>query len=329
MNHVFLIGNGFDRNLKLKTSYLDFYDYYFECEDPEDEIVRSLRESIKIDKKKWSDLELRLGKYAKNINSYNELQSAIFDLVYHLRKYLENIEESTDYSKYSGKLLLNDLVNPERVLSAKHQKEIREFKAKFSGNQVVQIEILSFNYTKTIERVLENKYRKVEISKSANQRFVLRGIEHIHGYINERLILGVNDVAQIANEELRDNQEYVELLSKPQHNEQLGHLRDVYCLQRISQATMIYVFGSSIGETDKLWWEAIGRRVGQNCCLVIFYRAKYTDGNELLLEIHRGREVVNRFLSLSDLDENQKSNARKYIFASTTKDLFKLGVSST
>ena len=29
MKILFLIGNGFDKNLGLPTSYLEFYDYYF------------------------------------------------------------------------------------------------------------------------------------------------------------------------------------------------------------------------------------------------------------------------------------------------------------
>ena len=32
MNITFIIGNGFDLNLDLKTKYIDFYNYYFSIE---------------------------------------------------------------------------------------------------------------------------------------------------------------------------------------------------------------------------------------------------------------------------------------------------------
>ena len=52
MNITFLVGNGFDLNLKLDTRYTDFYKYYIE-HDPKD----LLSESIRNDFEMWSDLE--------------------------------------------------------------------------------------------------------------------------------------------------------------------------------------------------------------------------------------------------------------------------------
>ena len=324
INTVFLIGNGFDRNLELKTSYLEFYDYYLKQDASNNKVVSNLRKNIKTNKKTWSDLELRLGTYTDNIHSLEELEVAIFDLVGHLRAYLEKIEKSTDYSCFSREKLLKDLANPERVLLPSHQRSIREFKNKFSGNQFVQVQILTFNYTRTVENILEGKFKNIEIAKTGNQTIKLKGIEHIHGYVDQRLILGVNDINQISNSSLREIPECVDLLAKPKHNEQLGHLKDEFCLQQIANATVIYIFGSSIGETDKMWWEAIGNRIGQNCCLVIYYRAKHTDGNEQIREIHRARELVDSFLSFTNLDDQQKTKAKDYIYPATTDDLFKL-----
>lgn len=63
MNITFLIGNGFDLNLNLDTRYSDFYKYYIE-NDPGD----LLSKSIKKDYKMWSDLELGLGEFLKDID---------------------------------------------------------------------------------------------------------------------------------------------------------------------------------------------------------------------------------------------------------------------
>lgn len=63
MNITFLIGNGFDLNLNLNTRYTDFYKYYIK-NDPKD----LLSESIKEDYEMWSDLEVGLGEFLKDID---------------------------------------------------------------------------------------------------------------------------------------------------------------------------------------------------------------------------------------------------------------------
>ena len=61
MNIVYLIGNGFDINIGLKTRYKDFYDYYLALDSSGDnEHVKKLKEHLKetlsTDDKYWSDL---------------------------------------------------------------------------------------------------------------------------------------------------------------------------------------------------------------------------------------------------------------------------------
>lgn len=67
MNITFLIGNGFDLNLTVKTDYINFLEYYCNCSskvkdgqgnDPEIEKFKKLiSENIEL----WSDLEKALG----------------------------------------------------------------------------------------------------------------------------------------------------------------------------------------------------------------------------------------------------------------------------
>ena len=63
MNITFLIGNGFDLNLKLNTRYSDFYKYYIE-NAPKDLLSKSIKEDYKM----WSDLEVGLGEFLKDID---------------------------------------------------------------------------------------------------------------------------------------------------------------------------------------------------------------------------------------------------------------------
>ncbi len=63
MKVLFLIGNGFDCNIGLRTTYMDFYPYYI-MQFPNDNLAKT----IKNDYRRWSDLELGLGEYLKGLS---------------------------------------------------------------------------------------------------------------------------------------------------------------------------------------------------------------------------------------------------------------------
>lgn len=45
MNVLFVIGNGFDKNLNIPTGYSDFYDYYLSKENDKNENAIALKHS--------------------------------------------------------------------------------------------------------------------------------------------------------------------------------------------------------------------------------------------------------------------------------------------
>lgn len=319
MNVVFVLGNGFDLNLGFNTSYSDFYKYYLE-QDESIEIIKELKNNIESDIENWSDLELRLGSYTSTIKDQDEFDAVYFSIVDSLRNYLNLQQDDFDYSKLDMSVLLRDLAMPERVLSQKHRNKLTEWHDRFPSN--IHTKILTFNYTRTIEKILGEKIN-IKIGEIRNKNILFSGIEHIHGYVDDNLVLGVNDIEQIWNEELRLSQEVVEAIVKPSHNQELGHMRDDRCLEIISSANLIFVFGSSIGKTDKMWWENIGDRLGDNCRLVIFHRGNVESKSEIL-HARLNREIIDKFLSLTRLNKEEQDVAKEYIFAVVTKDLFNL-----
>lgn len=67
MNVTYIIGNGFDLNLGLKTRYQDFYDYYMTKTSPNSQ-VELLKDTIKQDGYElWSDLEIGLGRISASM----------------------------------------------------------------------------------------------------------------------------------------------------------------------------------------------------------------------------------------------------------------------
>ena len=66
MNITFLVGNGFDINLGLKTQYKDFYPYYLEKNQKKDDLILNAirNESYEL----WADLEAKLGDLLSEIS---------------------------------------------------------------------------------------------------------------------------------------------------------------------------------------------------------------------------------------------------------------------
>ena len=66
MNKTFLIGNGFDCNLHMKSRFKDFLPYY--CErHPDSGIAKSMLMQSDL----WSDMELQLGEYTECVSPDN------------------------------------------------------------------------------------------------------------------------------------------------------------------------------------------------------------------------------------------------------------------
>ena len=266
MNILFLIGNGFDLNLGMNTRYSDFCEYY-QTVDSQSNYVNKLKNNISKDLKNWSDLELALGEYTENINSQTEFDTAFEDIGGKLSDYLEKEERKLDFSKLDGKGIYDYLAFPEKSLPQADQNKIISFKNKWKNHQW-NVKIITFNYTRTIENLVGDK--QIQIGTHHNTPTILQGIEHIHGYANDRRIMGVNDVSQIRNISFHENQDILEALVKPKCNQAQRHAIDDLCRRQISESNLICIFGSSIGDTDNLWWALIGKQLKKECILIIF-----------------------------------------------------------
>ena len=95
MNILYLIGNGFDLNLNLKTSYKDFYNFILEKNNEKDlAIVAKFKNEIKNKPTNWSDLELELGKFTAEIDSIEDANNLHDYLIDKLSSYLKLIEDN-------------------------------------------------------------------------------------------------------------------------------------------------------------------------------------------------------------------------------------------
>lgn len=153
MNLLFMIGNWFDKNLELKTSYIEFYDHYVNLPS-ENEIIKKFKEDIKKENyKDWADLEFGLGQYSDNFTNEDDYICVINDVSKELKKYLELLQENIIFETPIEKVR-DEFLNYKQYLSNANQIIYDKFMKK---EEDLNINIINFNYTNTLEKILKNK----------------------------------------------------------------------------------------------------------------------------------------------------------------------------
>lgn len=316
-----IIGNGFDLNIGMKTNYSDFCKFYCSIQN-ESVNIKKLKKAISCDFETWANLELEFGKYIEQVDDIDEFDEVFEDLRDNLSLYLKTEEENFDFTNSNLKLFFNNLYEPENALPDAYKNLVKNYKENWSKSAWI-VRIMTLNYTHTIEKMLNESNPNLEIAKHHNgSTVVLRGLEHIHGFYDKRMILGINDISQLTNSKFHSNQEILEALIKPNCNKAYKHTIDDKCKSQIESANLISVFGSSIGETDKYWWELIGEQLKRDCMLIIFTRSKETDPNKGYKHAREERKMITKFLSLTNLKDEDKRAVQPKIIIGVNTELF-------
>ncbi|WP_455061048.1 AbiH family protein, partial [Parvimonas micra] len=167
MKITFLIGNGFDINLGLKTKYSEFLDYYLDSKKLEDIKGRKLsdeeilkKEHIERFKKYvndniefwWSKGELALGKYTSELSEGEgkRFLDCQRDFANELSKYLQSQEKNIDYEINKEKIIksLCNLSNIVNMFPYKIKNQIIKVLDKYKYEDYYY-NFISFNYTTT------------------------------------------------------------------------------------------------------------------------------------------------------------------------------------
>lgn len=322
MKVFYVIGNGFDLNLKMKTEYKDFLQHYNTIKS-ESENINDLKKSITKDFETWANLELAFGNYVEKIKTIDELDEIFEDLLDNLADYLKTQEENFDFSKGNPSALYNHLCRPEDSLPEADKKIIQKFKSNWATYQWT-IRIMTLNYTRTIEKIIGESDFNFEIGNHSNsQKIILRSIEHIHGYYDKRMILGINDTSQLKNTIFHTNQDVLDSIIKIDCNKAYKHTIDEQCKSQIEVANLICIFGTSMGDTDNYWWELIGNQLKRSdCILLIFAHGNQTSPNKGYKNTRIERNVKKKFLSKLNLSEEEMQNAMDKIFVGVNTNLF-------
>ncbi len=267
MNITFLIGNGFDINLGLQTSYSDFVKEYKKSKSKNDNIKR-FKENMKENQELWNDAEIALGQYTQSFGPgcaelFFECQ---LDFAQHLSAYLKKQTSNINYTLFKDKInaAFSKINKFQLYLPGKESDSINSV---YQSNRLEYkyFNFINFNYTDTLKKCIDTIENPSEVLGShvyANTYIHHKFGEyiHIHGTFNDDMIIGVNDDTQIANEDIFDcpnGDMYRNMLIKPYANEAYMLNNDIKALNIIRQSNIIFIYGMSLGETDKIWWQRI------------------------------------------------------------------------
>ena len=266
MNITFMIGNGFDINLGLKTSYADFLDHYLSQPDGSGVIGR-FKQSIAREMETWTDVEIALGQCTRDF--FGDTASADFlacydDLYDRLAAYLAQQES---HAEALGEEKLREAMA--FALSA-WQKGFRRSRSQEIARRIAlcgggfSFNFITFNYTRTIDTCLDavqDMPLGTRVTDAGEIPNSLGRSVHVHGYTNKDMILGVNDESQLANPLLLMDRLVFERdrIVKQKANRLFEEGTDELAHSVLKDSDLVYIYGMSLGKTDKLWWQRLGQ----------------------------------------------------------------------
>lgn len=291
MKITFLIGNGFDIGMGMKSKFSDYFPVYIEQSKSKKISLKGLADHIEEDKENWSYFERQLGYYTDEF--IPETKKLYFDQVKDFEKGFINylkIQESKllfNNSQKIAHMMIDALLSyhSDNNLPRQSAKDIERIYDKYK-NENITYNFINFNYTSVLEKVLNTIPQKIVCKrKGSNTEYIdkIGSIVYVHGRSDRHPIMGVNDVSQISNKELANDGKFARYIVKPILNSRLRQNNDIDAENLIFESNVICIYGMSLGETDKQWWNKILAWLYNNANhhLIIFdYDEQYTTSTQ-------------------------------------------------
>lgn len=252
MNVTFLLGNGFDIGIGLHTGYKDFYKVYCTEKTTDAETIKHFKADILKDADTWSDFESAFGEYAFHFTDAEEYTQLFENFVEAFSDYLKEEEAFFDETQTEEILKgMKKALTGYYNLRPADKIPIDNLRAQYNTT----FNFITFNYTQCLDKCVGAIQSLPNVEELVDGK--LGEIVHVHGYTDSDIIMGVNDSSQIENDDFSQDSTVLDELIKPRQNQIIRMNYDYRATQVINQSRVICIYGMSIGETDKKWWELI------------------------------------------------------------------------
>ena len=326
MNITYLIGNGFDLHLGMKTSPRDFLQNFIEeNKDSANRAASELARTIQSEGiETWADFEMQLGKHSSHFinteSSINEYLEQVEALEVGLHQWLskENATVTDDFLEETAWDIFSSFADVESILTA-------------DGVHVIDrtgpddtLNFLCFNYTSAFSRAWE--IAAAGTVATTTRLFRLTGPIHPHGTLGTFLVCGVDGNDQISNNSLRENRRVKEALIKEDMQRADSFNFDLDAMEVIRQSDIVCIFGMSLGHSDRRWWSHIATNLANpssplHQLVILSYNL---NGANLNIAPSRRRErdkVIDAFICAAEVEDSISSRIRTSIQAFPTSAL--------
>lgn len=278
MHITYLIGNGFDLALGLKTGYLHFLSNYTLVPEGAHWVSRyaaQLRERISRNVTDWADAEIAFARldFSSMFPEQEDRDKYLVEMVEEFQSALNGylkaeasrfkIENITDSDVFLFRMrIVSSVIEGLRGI-ASNSYLLNEL-----GKAPSTIDAINLNYTTTFDRLFYGAGSSIEIPfdcQIGNRdafKFNVGMVHHVHGTLKEgNTLFGVSAPEQINDPFARRVSETSGLLIKSNMDKENGRFAYNPALDSISQSDVVIVFGVSFGGSDKLWWKALVDKV--------------------------------------------------------------------
>ena len=246
MSTLFFIGNGFDINCGMHTSYKDVYKGYVK-EESNSEIIRRFKSDISSNIDNWGDFEMSMATYAARLANEAELLECLRDFARYMEMHLisevNEIKAKLKDEKIS-EAVLKEMGNSLASFYYGISHNVDSIMERREARMLKRIEVVSFNYTDIFDVIYSGYMRDNGING--------KKVAHIHGLLQDDPVFGVDNIKQV-NTIYSLTRKGKRGFIKPIFNTEYDYQRVQYVERLIEGADTICVFGMSLGESDLSW----------------------------------------------------------------------------
>ncbi len=244
MNITFLIGNGFDLRIGMKTRFIDMYEGYI-AQASSSEAIQKFKAMLAADApnyKTWGDFEMAMAEKAKEFDDESSFIECLRDfklyMVSHLKKEEAQFGGRMTVSKTAKTLCINEVSNSIDNfyvgLSPNAMNTFLSLGVKKDPNH----SFVSFNYTKAFDNVLSP---------------FMGEVIHIHGSLGSDIVLGADNIGQVADLPYKTTKRFERAFIKPEFNKGYDTVRLEKAKIAIAGSDIICIYGMSLGKSDFSW----------------------------------------------------------------------------
>ena len=340
---MWIIGNGFDLNVGLRTGYRHFLEgVYMKDGDHSkrrDALIELVGEDPRLKNGKyWSDLESLLAfttsKCPEQISErdftgiFEEMQKLFVDKVAkeQLRLISPLAEEAV--SEFWDSIM--------RVSARMRPRDQQNLPCNLTAGENITWKFISLNYTTVFDTFLRDAIKKKgqEFRRNVGGRVFVdtlsRNVLHPHGTISDdsdepEIIFGASSSEQFEAKDFTSFELLNELWVKPNKNREIyGNENTERLSECISNARVILLYGVSLGASDQYIWEMIGKRLRvTSVWAVVFELGLPRSGSQdSLLYLEKRRQVQNRLLDAASIDGDNRESVRNRIIVVSSDEYF-------